>query len=82
MSGTVKSWVSEIGERFAPEISHLEKLALGVMLGCVRDMVAETVPDSIRKQVTDVMDEFTEKIGGQRIDGPLVSDDHGTVHHY
>lgn len=76
------SWLSQLGEKFAPEISHLEKLALGVMFGCVRDMIAQAVPDSIRKEVTDVVDEFTEKVGGQRIDGPIVADDDGSVHHY
>lgn len=82
VSGSTKTWLTELAARFAPEISHLEKLALGVVFGCVRDMVADVVPDSIRKQVTDVMDEFTEKVGGQRIDGPIVSEGQNIAHRY
>jgi hypothetical protein len=76
-----KSWLNQLGEKLAPEISHLESLAIGVALGCVRDMVADAVPTSIRDQVTHVIDEFTEKAGGKRIDGAVISDAR-TTHTY
>jgi len=82
VSGTAKSWLGQMGERFAPEISHLESIALGVMFGCVRDLVAETVPDAIRKQVTDVIDDITQKVGGQHIDGRIIPDAPSASHQY
>jgi len=82
VSDIAKSWIGQLSERFAPEISHLESIALGVMFGCVRDMVAETVPDAIRKQVTDVIDDITQKVGGQHIDGRIIPDAPGASHQY
>jgi len=80
--GTAKGWLSQLSERFAPEISHLESLALGVMFGCVRDMAAASVPDALRKQVTEVIDDITQKVGGQRIDGRIISDGNRPAHQY
>jgi len=66
------SWLSDLASRFAPEISKLEGLAVGVVMGSVRDMITESVPQAILPQVNELIDGLTEKLGGQKIRGSIL----------
>lgn len=58
---------------FGNELSKLKGLAIGVSLGLVRDMISESVPPSFRPQIAEVIDGFTEKLGGEHIRGPILN---------
>lgn len=63
------NWLSQLTTSFAPEIAKLESLAIGVMMGSVRDMVLDAVPTQAKQQLTEVIDGVTEKLGGKCIRG-------------
>jgi ElaB/YqjD/DUF883 family membrane-anchored ribosome-binding protein len=46
-------------------LQHFKGLALGALLGVLRDMAAEALPESWNEEVVKVLDEFTTKIGGK-----------------
>jgi hypothetical protein len=62
---------SELGEKFESEINKLKGLALGTMLGALRDVVASSAPPHIGPQLAEIIDSATVKLGGQPINGPV-----------
>jgi len=72
-------WIQQIAAKFGPEISNLESLAVGVFLGSIRDLIVEAVPGSIQKPIADIVDGFTEKMGGRRIPGSVFDTEHGSA---
>lgn len=66
------SWFG-LGESFQPEINKLKRLALGTLLGLVRDFVSESAPPQLRPRLQEVMNNFTTKLGGETVEGPLMS---------
>jgi len=68
-------WLQQLGQAFGPEIAKLEGLAIGVALGSVRDFIVDAVPPAVRPQVSEVIDGFTHKLGGQRIEPHQFSSD-------
>jgi len=69
---TERSWVSQLTQRFAPEIDKLKGLALGAVGALVRDMVAQSTSGQVGDQLSRVIDDFTRKMGGEPIRGPLL----------
>jgi ElaB/YqjD/DUF883 family membrane-anchored ribosome-binding protein len=67
------SWLSELSEKFGPEISKLKGLAIGTMMGVLRDMVAGSISEQLEPKVKELVDSFTKKLGGEPIQGPLVA---------
>jgi ElaB/YqjD/DUF883 family membrane-anchored ribosome-binding protein len=68
-------WLSSLSEHFAPELNKVKGLALGTMFGVIRDMVSQTLPETLKSQVTDVFNNVTEKLGGEPLPaGSLVKD--------
>jgi ElaB/YqjD/DUF883 family membrane-anchored ribosome-binding protein len=65
------SWLSGLGETFGEELSKLKGLALGATFGTLRDMLTASVPDQLKPQLTDVMNNVTSKLGGRVFEGPL-----------
>lgn len=65
--------MSQIGDSFQAEISKLKGLAVGAAFGMVRDMLTEAGPPSLKHEIAEVIDGFTEKLGGQRISGPVLA---------
>jgi ElaB/YqjD/DUF883 family membrane-anchored ribosome-binding protein len=66
------NWLSSLGETFEEEINQVKGLAVGTLLGLVRDMVAKAVPGNLERKVADVMDGLTIKLGGQPVKGPIL----------
>lgn len=66
------SWVGQLAGTFGDELNSLKKLALGATFGVIRDMVRSAAPEPFRDQLTDVINNFTTKAGGEPIEGPLV----------
>jgi len=65
--------LSELGETFKTEITKLKGLALGTMLGVVRDMVTSSAPPQLGPELAEVIDSLTVKLGGKPIEGPVLS---------
>lgn len=75
-------WLDRMGEAFGPEISKLQNLAVGVVLGSVRDMILEASPQPLKQPLAEVIDGFTEKLGGQCIQGSMTASDGRTNRSY
>lgn len=63
------SWLSALGETFQPELAQLKGLAVGTVLGVVRDLVTQAVPAPMERNVCDAIDGITVKLGGQPLRG-------------
>jgi len=50
---------------FAEPLQTLKSIALGAVMGLVREMVAKGLPGNIKDDVVKVLDNFTAKIGGK-----------------
>jgi hypothetical protein len=68
------SRLGELGNLFGDEISKLKGLAIGTLMGLVRDALASSVPPSLSPQLTEVVNNFTTKMGGQPISGPVLQE--------
>lgn len=72
---TPPSWLTKLGESFEGEITQLKGLAVGTLLGIVRDMVAKSVPVPLERQVEEVIDGITVKLGGHPVRGHILPTD-------
>jgi ElaB/YqjD/DUF883 family membrane-anchored ribosome-binding protein len=68
-----ESLLGKLTTRFAPEVNKLKGLAVGTLFGVARDMISRWLPDPLKEQVTDVINNFTTDLGGQVIREPLVA---------
>jgi len=59
------SFFKALTDTFAPEIDKLKRVALGVAIGLMRDKISEAVPPQLKGDITDLVDRFTVKLGGQ-----------------
>jgi len=58
-------FLKALTDTFAPELNKLKRVALGVAMGLMRDRISESVPPQLKGDLTDLMDRFTVKLGGQ-----------------
>jgi hypothetical protein len=66
------SWVSRLTEHFGGEIHKVKELALGALMGAVRDVVTRWVPETLRHDVTEVINNFTSDLGGKVFHEPVL----------
>jgi ElaB/YqjD/DUF883 family membrane-anchored ribosome-binding protein len=52
---------------WAPEIAKLKGLALGVLFGTAREMIASSLPEPVGHDIKEVIDSATRKVGGEPI---------------
>jgi len=67
--------LASVEQTFHKEISQLKGLAVGALLGVVRDLVTASVPKPLEQQVSDLINGITTKLGGQPIQERLVSEE-------
>jgi ElaB/YqjD/DUF883 family membrane-anchored ribosome-binding protein len=67
----VGNWFGSLAQQFGPEIDKLKGLALGTMLGLVRDMVKESLPQELGGRLSEMIDDVTQKVGGEPFRGPV-----------
>jgi ElaB/YqjD/DUF883 family membrane-anchored ribosome-binding protein len=53
--------------KITPELKQLAGLAVGALMGTVREMVTSSASDELKAPLAEVIDNITEKIGGTRI---------------
>ena len=82
------TWMDEVAQLLAPEIHRLKGLAIGTLMGVLRDLVTEPLPETLRPQVNELVDSVTTKLGGERVQGAMLDqllprrhDDHHNGHH-
>jgi len=69
-----ESWLDALSHTFAPEIQKVKGLAIGAAMGLVRDLVSQSVPDQLRPQLTELMNNVTSKMGGDPVRGELLDE--------
>lgn len=52
---------------FGPELEKLKSLAVGALMGAVREMVVQAVPEHMGEKVQTILDSVTEKLGGEPV---------------
>lgn len=57
-----------------PAVNKLKGLAIGAMFGVLRDLLSKSMPDTLRGQVGEVIDNFTTSLGGKPIAGKILPD--------
>jgi ElaB/YqjD/DUF883 family membrane-anchored ribosome-binding protein len=62
---------SSVLSPFDEELGRLKRVAIGAAMGLVRDWLTETAP-AVARQLNEVMDSATCKLGGEPIAGPLL----------
>lgn len=70
----VSHWMGEVGNTFEKEINKVKGLAIGTLVGVVRDIITPSVPDQLKPDLEDVMNSITVKLGGQPIRGPILQE--------
>lgn len=75
-SSQSSQWLGGLTQTFGSEIDQLKGLAIGTLLGVARDFLVQSVPEHLGDQVKELMDNFTTKLGGQRIEGPILETCH------
>jgi len=68
-----RSTWDKLAEAFAPSIEKLQGLALGAATSLVGNMVLESVPEAMRSDVEQVIEELTRNLGGKPMPGFLHS---------
>lgn len=57
-----------------PAANKLKGLAIGAMFGVLREVLSKSMPDTLRGQVGEVIDDFTKSLGGKPIAGKILPD--------
>jgi len=66
------SWWHGLVEKLGPNIDQLKSLAIGVVGGVVRDLVAANASESLRPYLTERIDDMTKGLGGDVIQGSVL----------
>jgi hypothetical protein len=69
---TERPWLEKMNTEFAPEINKLKGLAIGTLMGLVRDAITNSMNEEIGAYLRDVMDTMTTKLGGHPIRYPVL----------
>jgi len=58
--------------QFEPEIAKLKGLAVGAVMGVMRDMISGSIPEPLKPQISDVINSLTMKLGGEPVHGEII----------
>jgi len=65
--------LSSLKRQFGPEIDRLKGMAVGAAMSVVRDVIRNAMPDPMKPQMAEIVDNITLKLGGTPVRGPLIS---------
>lgn len=54
------------------QLGNLSGLAIGALMGAVRDLAASNMPDGLGKSISQEMDRLTTSLGAKPIAGPII----------
>lgn len=72
-ASTAGSLFGSLESMFGPELAKVKEMAVGALLGIVRDAAVEAAPEPMRQQVREIIDGFTSKLGGKPVEGSVLS---------
>jgi len=61
-----------ITKSFEPELKELKGLAVGALMGVLRDVVADSIPPNMEGKVEEIINGVTERLGGKPIAGRIL----------
>jgi ElaB/YqjD/DUF883 family membrane-anchored ribosome-binding protein len=61
-----------VNNPFGTEFAKLKKMAIGAVLGLVRDMITQSAPEQMKIGLTEAIDGLTVQLGGEPIRGPIL----------
>lgn len=73
-TSAVSNLLGNVGTTFEKEIAEVKGLAIGTMIGLVRDLIVPSVPQQMRPDLNNVMNSITTKLGGKPIHGPILQE--------
>jgi len=59
------------------QLAGFRGLALGAMMGVVKDLVTQAVPATVKERVTEEVDKLTKHLGGEPLKGSLLPQNEG-----
>jgi ElaB/YqjD/DUF883 family membrane-anchored ribosome-binding protein len=65
LGGEASGW---LGEQF----KRLKGLAIGTLMGVIRDLAKQSLPEALKDRVTQEVDHFTTSLGGEPIHGQIL----------
>jgi ElaB/YqjD/DUF883 family membrane-anchored ribosome-binding protein len=65
-------WFERLTHQFHDELEQVRGLAIGAVFGLARDWAKEQLPGNLAPKVEEVLDSITTKLGGRRIEGPVL----------
>jgi ElaB/YqjD/DUF883 family membrane-anchored ribosome-binding protein len=65
-------------QQFEPEIAEVKGMAVGALLGLVRDLAKQAVPPTLAPKVEEIMNSVTTKLGGKPFRQPILTPSHST----
>src|ERR1043165_1283861 len=74
-AAAVPGWLDGVHHWFAEEMNTVKGLAIGAVLGVVRDTITQSAPERLKAGLTDVIDGITVKMGGEPIHGPVLKNE-------
>jgi hypothetical protein len=91
--GVASSVGGALGGFLGEQLGHLKGLAIGAMMGVVRDLAVRALPEHLKDKVSEEVDRLTRNLGGDPVEGPVLPEpkaeeeswrppeDRGTEHH-
>ena len=65
----VSSWIAE---HYRAEIAKAKGIAIGAMGAMIREMLVSAAAPPLRKQLEELVNDFTGKLGGSVIEEPIL----------
>jgi ElaB/YqjD/DUF883 family membrane-anchored ribosome-binding protein len=71
--GSEASWLGgEAGGWLGEQFKRLKGLAIGTLMGVIRDLAKQSLPEALKDRVTQEVDQFTTSLGGEPIHGQIL----------
>jgi len=61
-----------LSKSFEPELKELKGLAVGALLGVVRDVISDSIPPNMEGKVEEIINGVTTRLGGKPIQGRIL----------
>lgn len=61
-------------QTFQPELRKLKGLAIGALFGVLKDYLRPSIPETLRPQLSEVVDDVTTKLGGRPLRGHILDE--------
>lgn len=66
--------LGQVANALAPEMDQVKRLAIGTLGGVLRDLIVDHVSENLRPQLTDLANNWTEKLGGEPFRGRILAE--------